>query len=540
MKITKYIGGLAVLSLLATASCSKDFLDRVPTHALSDAQAESSLEGITPIVQGLHTYLYAYNFGQYFGRGQHSLGTRLDMLSDDGINTVPAVYMGTYRWEDHRDPESELTTKTWTYYYEVILNANKALTSLDQLPDLDKSKENYQRLRANALAIRANAYFVLVQLYGKRYEPGKTNSQLGVVIFTESIVEPRQRSTVEEVYTLINKDLSEAMALLKPLEDSGKKNDIRYATACGLAARVALVQNNWAKAKEYATEVINKSGATLQSGEDLNTGFNDWSASEWIWAYKQASDQNFFFASYGASYSANMNGNGNGSLRFAVNRNLYDAMGAQDARRKWWVCLDQGDEIPSYGYSVYFRGGGSYKTANWEVTGQSVKMRTVGPGDSRMDYVLMRLAEMYYIKAEAEARLGDSATALQTLKTVMLTRDAAYAYDRTDDDLINEIIRNKRLDMWFEGLAFFEMKRLKRVPDRLAAKNFEILEAIKKGPEPQDEDNVRAETAVKTAKARNQGNNARNIATDVDSKHWEFAIPLEEIEANPTIKINPL
>lgn len=528
MKITKYIGGLVAVALLGATSCSKDFLDRVPTHALSDAQAETSIEGITPLVQGLHGYLYAYDFGQYFGRGQHSLGTHLDFLSDDGINTLPAYYMSAYRWDSHRAPDGQLTTNTWTYYYKLILNANKALAALDKLSDTDKAKEIYQRLRANALAIRANCYFVLVQLYGKRYEPGKTNTQLGVVVFTEPIVEPRQRSTVEEAYTLINKDLAEAMTLLKPLTDSGKKNDIRYATACGLAARVALVQSNWAKAKEYAAEVISKSGATLQSGNALNDGFNDWSATEWIWAYKQASDQNFYFASYGAGYSANMEGNGNASLRFAVNRDLYDEMGPQDARRSWWVCLDLKDPIPSYASSAYFRGGATLATANWEITGQSVKMRTVGAKDSRMDYVLMRLAEMYYIKAEAEARLGDASTALQTLKTVMLTRDAAYTYNRTDDDLINEIIRNKRLDMWFEGLAFFEMKRLKRVPNRINAKNFTIIE------------NLKDAAAATAAKARNTGATARSIATDVDSKHWEFAIPLAEIESNPTIQINPL
>lgn len=527
----KYIWALGLAVALGASSCSKDFLDTKPTHGLGEEDATGTLKGLQALVEGLHYQMYGYNFGQYWGRGQHSMNVQLDMLSDDMINTRPAVYMATYRWDSHRLRDGALTDNAWTYYYSMILNANKAIEGFRNLSEADKSTADYKHGLANALTIRAHSYFYLVQLYGKRYVPGAANDQLGVIIFEKSTREAKNRSTVGEVYKVIDADLQEAIGLLKDLnigEKGKQKNTIRYTTACAIAARVALTKGEWAKAVEYADASIKSSGATLQSGNALNDGFNNIGASEWIWGYKQASDQNFFFASFGAGYSYNMNGNGNGSLRYAVNRSLFDKMGPNDARRKWWVCYDLKDPIPSDAYSVYFQGG--YEKPEWEVTGQSVKFKTIGPSDSRMDYVLMRLGELYYIKAEAAARNNDEATAKQALKDVMITRDPDYNFTGSGDDLINEILRNKRLDLWMEGRAFLDMKRLGRVPNRLGSGNDNVLRSLGDA------------FAVPLAnfKSRNSGDIVQNVATSVDSKHWEFAIPLSELETNKNITENPL
>lgn len=85
----------------------------------------------------------------------------------------------------------------------------------------------------------------------------------------------------------------------------------------------------------------------------------------------------------------------------AINRDIYDQLGSSDVRRKWWVCLDQGDQVPKDAYSVYFAMNGD--VPQWEITGQCIKFRSKAQGSTFMDLVMMRVAEMYYIKAEAEA-----------------------------------------------------------------------------------------------------------------------------------------
>lgn len=529
MKTLKYICVAAALGATALLpSCKKDFLETTPTTSLSDAVVESTLPGVEVLVNGIHGMVYNYSFAQGFGHGQTSMAAQLDMLSDDGINTQPAYFMGTYRYTSVRDPYGAFPYYAWDYYYTIIQHTNKVLTSLEKIkPELDESTH---RLWATAYAFRAWAYHNLVQLYGKRYVPNTDNPQLGVLLRLTPSIDRIPRSTVGEVYKVIDADIAKALEHASYLSNSGRKNDMREATVAGIAARIALTKQDWAKAAQYAAIAIDKSGAKLQSGDALNDGFNNMEASEWIWGYKQNPEQNFFYGGFGAHYTSNFNGGSTTAFRHAVNRDLYDAMGPNDVRRKWWVCLDLGHHIPTESVNLpYFRGGEDLATARWEITGQSVKFRTHNGGsDSRMDYVLMRLGELYYIKAEAEAMQGQDAAALATLKTVMLTRDPSYAFAGTGQALKDEIIRNKRIDLWLEGQAFFDMKRLGRIPNRIAAKNFAIIE------------DLQGKVARQKAEARNLGGNATSIPKTLDDKNWEFAIPYDEIKGNAEVKQNPL
>jgi hypothetical protein len=70
----------------------------------------------------------------------------------------------------------------------------------------------------------------------------------------------------------------------------------------------------------------------------------------------------------------------------------------------------------------------------------------------------MRVEEMYFIEAEAVAHANaDNGKALleQFMKTY---RDASYAC--TNSDIIDEIVFQKRVELWGEGHTFFDIKRL--------------------------------------------------------------------------------
>ncbi|RCU22161.1 RagB/SusD family nutrient uptake outer membrane protein, partial [Acinetobacter baumannii] len=74
---------------------------------------------------------------------------------------------------------------------------------------------------------------------------------------------------------------------------------------------------------------------------------------------------------------------------------------------------------------------------------------------------MMRVAEMYYIKAEAEARQGKEAVARQTLLDIVSTRDAAFTLPtESGDALIDKIFAHKRIDLYMEGVRFLDLKRL--------------------------------------------------------------------------------
>ena len=220
-----------------------------------------------------------------------------------------------------------------------------------------------------------------------------------------------------------------------------------------------------------------------------------------------------------AHVSYNFNAWQIGGTKFAINRDIYDKMGPEDARRGWFICIDQGNQIPEDGNKELF-------SNKWEYTGQQIKFRATGATNSDGDMNIMRLSELYYIKAEAEARQGKDGNAQETLQTIMTTRDPEYnASQFTGQELIDEVMRNKRIDHWGEGLRFFDIKRLGIVFDRSKASNYKYLTDADK------------ENFFK----RNSGPNAVTIPKTVDDPAWEFAIPYDEIKADPAlIKQNQL
>jgi hypothetical protein len=71
---------------------------------------------------------------------------------------------------------------------------------------------------------------------------------------------------------------------------------------------------------------------------------------------------------------------------------------------------------------------------------------------------LMRVEEMHFIKAEALAHTGGDA--ISALNEIMKTRNPSYSCTKTGEMLIDEIVFQKRVELWGEGQTFFDVKRL--------------------------------------------------------------------------------
>ena len=119
------------------------------------------------------------------------------------------------------------------------------------------------------------------------------------------------------------------------------------------------------------------------------------------------------------------------------------------------------------------------------------------------DPVYMRAGEMYLIEAEAKARLND-ATAQDVLFTFVSNRNPAYVKStNTGQALVDEIILQRRMDLWGEGFRFFDLKRLNQALNRSCA-NYASSVGL-----------------IATVAA---GDNA-----------WQWMIPKDEFNANPNI-----
>lgn len=490
---------ILVLGLLALvlgwAGCSKE-LDTKPSSELWLEVLAQDREHVSRIINGVHRIMQYYRHDQFYC-GAPNVGFALDLMGEDLISSTPSAW-GTAegQWIMHRNELYRGPRYIWSDYYKIISHVNVALAQLDNFKD---DAEFYNASKGELLALRAYSHFFLVQLYAERYADGAANDGLGIIIRTAPVFDadqrkPVARSTVAEVYAQITKDLDEALAAYAVSAPEGKHH-LGLAATQGLRARVALTMQDWPQAASMAGAALASSGAKLQQGKDLLDGFNNFEATEWIWGYRFADGMRAHFGSFFAFLSWNFNSSAIRGCPRLINKELYESMSATDVRRKWW---DPTGKRPLPGKT--FR----------HVPYQSFKFKAASASDSYGDYVRMRAAELYLIKAEAEARQGLDGDAQTTLASLMVTRDPSYVKSvKVGDELLEEILTNRRIELWGEGFRFLDLKRMNMALDRTKVGNYDELVA------------------------------AGTMVVPAGDPRWQFMISRDEIEANKLCKQNP-
>jgi tetratricopeptide (TPR) repeat protein len=341
-------------------------------------------------------------------------------------------------------------------YYKVINNANNIIKYVDAAAGDSSDRNN---VKAQAYAMRAFAYFNLIQFYQRTYIGHESDK--GVPIYTDPAnkdTEGKGRGTVTEVYTQINSDLNKAISLFKNGSAQRHKSQIDLYVTYGIKSRVAMVQNNWEEASFCATEALKKNGLGLMTISDITGGFNTVRTNEWMWGAEindeQATDWYSFFNHMDAAAGGHAN-----SCRKCVSRWLYQQIGANDIRLKWFN--------PQIANGSALGSNASYN---------QFKFRVKSIGSWASDYIYMRAAEMYLTKAEAECRLGNYQVARDNLIAIISYKDPDYAarlntIANGNDlnlkstgsimNLMDEIILQRRIELWGEGFRILDIIRLK-------------------------------------------------------------------------------
>lgn len=418
-----------------------------------------------------------------FDFGFPSLMIQFDIRGMDmySINSGYNWFRSSQTWGDCI-VNSQFGYNPWGLNYDLIRACNALLATALPAIDPEATDETTQTQKfyaAQGLAFRAYAYLYLVQAYQFTYAVNKDAAAVPVLTEenqNEAAVNGCPNSTVEEVYEQIMSDLNKAIDFMtgnpvtaSSVLDAKANRMFDLNAAYGLRARANLLMNKWAEAAADAQSAIdNFKGAPLSAEEAAVPGFNSCNAKNWMLGMAVAETDNCVrtgivnFPSMMGSFSYGY-ATAVGAFKW-INQKLYATIAETDVRRGWWL-----DEA---GTSVNLTPAQqAYVESISATAGVQVKFApyngVIDTDVNASDIPMMRVEEMYYIKAEAEG-MQTLATGVATLNDFVKTyRDPAYKFSASDTQAFrDEIWRQRRIEFWGEGLSYFDMLRLQKDMDR--------------------------------------------------------------------------
>jgi len=437
---------IAVLSLILsfTVSCKKDFLDVSPESTIDDEQLQTSPEATLGILRGIFSALKDYGIAGWADHedyGHKSILTSMDFMGNDMVMLGLNWHGFNYNYEG-RVANNSRAHLPWYTYYQQIKNANIVIESID--PESEDAQ--FQAIRGQALALRAYFHFMLARIYGPTYI-GNEN-ELSIPINAEEHF--AHRNTVEEVYEQIIKDLEAAVELLEGYNRPSREF-VDESVAQAFLAEVYLEVGKYTEAAEMAHAARNEYG--LLSEEEWKNGFYDIGQEETMWGANLNDELSTWVANF-FSHMDNTNEGYSAGGNIAIDKRLYEAISETDYRKEMFAGSEGAEftapnprtgapETNEYGEYISF------------------KFRDLTSDRTTGDYIYLRSAAMYYIEAEGLARSGNEGDARQVLYDITKERDPEYTLSvNSGQDLIDEIILQKRIELWGEGHAWFDLKRL--------------------------------------------------------------------------------
>ncbi|WP_316824727.1 RagB/SusD family nutrient uptake outer membrane protein [Pedobacter miscanthi] len=403
-----------LLSGLLFSSCQKEFLDKKPDKALL---IPTTLEDFTALMDNLSIF---------------NISPALQEISADDFYATDAAVAGfttvvqknSYLWSG--DLYQNEPCADWNLPYQQIFYSNIILDGLKNLEGVEGSKSAWNTAKGSALFHRAFAFYNLVQLFSRTYDRKTAGEDLGIPLrLTADVNAKVGRATMQQVYDQLTIDLLEAEKLL-PQQTRFKSRPSRAAVDA-LLARVYLGMENYELADKYAASALALNRSLLDYNTISLTASNPFPSSP------ATDNPEVIFYDKLIPYGFTS------STRATVADELYQLYADKDLRK-----------------SIFFAG-----TAPFYVKGRYTGSRLQLFGGLAVD-------ELYLIRAESLARLGQFADAMKELNTLLVTRWAKGTFQALNandaEDALKIILKERRKELAFRGLRWGDLKRLNKDP----------------------------------------------------------------------------
>jgi tetratricopeptide (TPR) repeat protein len=410
----KLVLGLLAASLVTgTITSCNNKLNVEPVDSIDASQALNTSDDVQAALVGSYTSLQAD--AAYDGYIQ----LMSDLLAENGDFSFVGTFTQPQEFQRkalRRD--NSFVQQIWQRGYITINRTNNVLANLDKVT----VAATKTRIEGEARFVRALAYFDLVRLYGKAWNDGTPSANPGVPLVltpttTVSSANNVPRNSVAEVYTQVITDLTTAETKLPA---SNGFFATKYAAAA-LLARVYLQQGRYPEAAAAANRVIANTSFSLTpsySDEFYQGGDLVATTSEDVFTIQNSAQSGSNQLS--VFYSENQRGD------VSVNEQLLNQFEADDDRTTLFSIT------PNQTYS------GKYDAQYGTVK-------------------LIRLAEMYLTRAEANFRAG-TAVGATPLSDINLVR-ARVNLPALTSLTLPDILKERKLELAFEGFRLGDLKR---------------------------------------------------------------------------------
>nr|WP_320117312.1 RagB/SusD family nutrient uptake outer membrane protein [uncultured Marinifilum sp.] len=511
MKNLKYI--LIVFTLFATFAC-EDVLDTEAKDIFGEDLIYSDPDQLESLVFTIYnsTESWGVNRQQWWGRRFNIEGASFEAKFNFKNKDLFRVRAG---WTASNSGQFN---EKWGYYWGYIQQANEFLDRVDDSEAMKNDPDKVNILKAEAKFLRANIYAKLVKMYGAvpiiktafglgdDYNLSRNSYEECIdFIVTEldeaAAVLPETRPDAEfgratslAALAVKSRTLLYAASKLHDPANVPSENSQFYSyskatkwqdAANAAKAIIDIVESRdliaVTDAEEYQKLFLSPNQDILFArpygdtyydfGTDVNSlpdmtqspnGYGGWALSspshnfalQFNMADGTSTDEMTFDPA---------NPNDGREMRYYADLNFN---GAQFRGREveYWQQLDNDGNVDEDGIHGLDSPNGLGNTQHSSKTGYNIKkfqdesLNALTDISSKRPYILYRLAEVYLNYAEAQYQLGNESEAITYLNKVA-TRALQPAIDKTGNDLLEAIKRERRVELCFEGHNFFDERR---------------------------------------------------------------------------------
>ncbi|MDI5949092.1 RagB/SusD family nutrient uptake outer membrane protein [Flavobacterium yafengii] len=455
----KKIFGILIVSLTLFVSCSDELLEPFTPGSLTEEVAVTKSSDLVNLVNSSMNiltnradYVFSSIFTDEAAPGSQNGG--------QGITTDYVFLMNV---------SNGSAAAIWQSQYFALARINRVITFADKVVATSPANQQLiNRSKAEALVLRALAHIKILSYFSPNPKDG---AALAGVLADRIILttEKPQRTTNADFYALIHADLDAAIGIFNANTATAYSNKTYYpskALAQALKARAYALKGDYPNAEIFANTVITTSGITLANTQaQYDAVFhthNEPVNTEVIFRLRRTVQQNAQGTNLNNGWVSIANRR-NGSPFYEVSRSLYNKLTAVsgDYRLNTTVFLNGTSSSlidPNYTTSADVR--------NTDIIvlqkhgGQSAVTATNG---FNPDFMVSRLSEMYFIRAEARAAAGDLVGVGTNLKAIL---DARFPTAQLAPVFANPqaawkgILDERRKELSFEGFRFIDLKRI--------------------------------------------------------------------------------